>query len=278
MTGSEPLCYFDGRIQPVSATRIAVSDIGLLRGYSVFDFGRTYRGRLFQFADNIARFRRSAAELMLEVPLDDDAIGEIARSLLKNRVGESGIKLLLTGGYAGYVPDYENPNFFMMVQDLPSHDPTQMERGLKLMSAQYQRDLPHIKSTNYLNAIRLEPLKRQRGVDDIIYHSHHGVTECPRSNFFLFNGDSLVTADQQVLEGITRKVVLRLAQRSFQIESRRVEFDELFCADEAFVTSTTRAITPVVEIDGSPIGSGRPGPRTRRLMALFAEYVEGEDW
>lgn len=279
MSGEEALCYFDGRIQPVSDTHINVDDLGLMRGYAVFDFGRTYGGRLFHFVDNINRFRRSAAELALDVPLSDAEITQVAETLLQNRPPmDSGIKLLLTGGSASFTPDYENPTFLIMVLPLPEHNLSLYELGLKLMSATYQRDLPHIKSTNYINAIRLEPLKRQRGVDDIIYHSHHGVTECPRSNFFIFQGDALVTADQHILQGITREVVLDLAKQDFRIEKRRVDFEELPGADEAFITSTTRAVTPVTEIDGRPVGDGKVGPRTRRLMQLFEAYVSGGEW
>lgn len=272
----EPLCYVNGRIQPTRAATIGINDLGLLRGYGVFDFGRVYHGRLFHFERNIGRFRRSAAALSLDVPLSDGELLSITKQLIgDNPAPNTGIRLLLTGGYSTYLPQYEDPNVLIIPQLIPPKPAATYTNGIKLMTVEYQRELPHVKSTNYVNAIRLEPLKRQRGVDDMLYHAAHGVTECPRSNFFLIKDGVLITPNQHILEGITRSVILELApQANLKVETRPVPLDELRTAEEAFITSSTQGVVPVTEIDGEAVGkNGRVGPHTKTITDLFKAYT-----
>ena len=145
-------------------------------------------------------------------------------------------------------------------------------RGVKLIMVEYQRELPHVKSINYMNSIRLEPFKRKKNAFDLLYHSENGVTECPRSNFFVFQGDTLVTPSSLVLNGITRDIILKLASNHFPIEVKKIDLEELSSIDEAFVTSTSKCVVPVTKIDAHQVGNGKVGDRTRTLMQLFDEY------
>ncbi len=267
------LCYINGEILPAGRGAIGISDLALQRGYAVFDYARTYHRELFHFEDHIQRLQRSAAELHLKLPLAVKEIKNIAQNLVQQSDLENpAIRLILTGGYS-HAPLYQNPNFLIIVEELSAYPASVYAQGAKLVTVEYQRELPQIKSVNYLNSIRLDPFRREQGAFDILYHSAQGVTECPRSNFFLFLGDTLVTPSSNILLGITREIVLKLAEDHFPLEVREIDFKELSSAGEAFVTSTSKGVLPVTAIDGGLVGDGRVGDRTRTIRRLFEEYT-----
>ena len=269
-------CYVNGEIMPADEGRIGITDLALQRGYGVFDFGRTYNGKLFHFEDNLKRFRRSASALHLELPLSDQEIREIALQLIRESALKiPAIRLILTGGYSDSSLSLEHPNFIIITEELLTYPDKVYTHGANLITVEYQRELPHVKSINYLNAIRLEPLKREKKAFDILYHSENGITECPRNNFFAFIGDSLVTPSEHILHGITRKLVLQLAEKRFRVEERTLGLSELEGVDEAFVTSTSKRVLPVTRIDDRDVGDGRVGERTKAVMQLFDEYTAG---
>ena len=138
---------------------------------------------------------------------------------------------------------------------------------------EYQREHPHVKSLNYLNALRLEPHKQERGAFDLLYTNQGEITECPRNNFFVFRNGSLVTPIDKILSGITRKVVIQLAAGEFPVEERHLTITELEECQEAFITSTSKEVLPVTQIDDRKIGSGNVGELTKRTMGLFQGYV-----
>ena len=265
------LCYVNGEIKPAEEGVIGISDLSVQRGYGVFDYGRTYNGKLFHFEENLKRFRSSASELHMVPPVSDMRIREIAEELIEGSdLRTPAVRMILTGGYSETL---DAPNFIIIAEELPTYPNEIYEEGVRIIKYEYQRELPHIKSINYLNAIRLEPLKRERNASDILYHSAIGITECPRNNFFVFMGDTLVTPSDGVLHGVTRNIVLKLAAPYFRVEERRVDVEELGTADEAFVTSTTKGVLPVTEIDDSAVGEGKVGERSRTLMRLLDEYT-----
>ncbi|MDM3872314.1 aminotransferase class IV [Porticoccus sp. W117] len=266
-------CYVNGEILPKDKGTVGITDLALQRGYGVFDFGRSYNGMLFHFADNIARLRQSAAELHLDVPLGDQEITAIAQQLIDlSDLTTPAIRLLLTGGCSSL--DTRQPNLIMIAEELPTYPEVYFSQGAALMSIEYQRELPQVKSINYLNSIRLEQKKRQHNALDLLYYNRQSITESPRSNFFAFCGDTLITPAEDILYGITRKIVLQLATAEFHIEERDMPLEELASIDEAFLTSTSKNVLPVSTIDNKPIGTGSVGKNTQKLMAVFQEYLE----
>ena len=267
-------CYVNGEIKPANEGVIGITDLALQRGYGVFDYGRTYNGKLFHFDDNLERLRQSSSALHLKLPLSDQEIREIAvRLIQESNLKTPAIRLILTGGPSNSSPLLEHPNFIIIAEELPTYPGDLYLHGANLITVEYQRELPHVKSINYLNAIRLEPLKREKRAFDILYHSQNGITECPRNNFFAFLGDTLVTPSEHVLHGITRKLILQLAGNHFQVEERTLGLNELEGADEAFVTSTSKRVLPVTKIDDRGVGDGKVGERTKKIMQLFDEYT-----
>ena len=134
--------------------------------------------------------------------------------------------------------------------------------------------MPTVKSLNYISAIRGQQRARAQGAVEALYCTADGIlSECTTSNLFVFFGDQLVTPNVDVLPGITRGVALELAEDLFEVVQRPLHYDELATADEVFITSTTKELMPIVRIDDQPIGAGRPGPRTYRLLDHFHTYV-----
>lgn len=265
-------CYINGEIRSTDDSVIGVSDLALQRGYGVFDFARTYNGRLFHFDWHIERLRRSAAALHLELPIADHRIEEIATELIeRSELKRPSVRLILTGGYSSTA--FDRPNFIIIAEELPTYPRAVYSHGAKVITVEYQRELPQVKSINYLNAFRLEPLRRQKGAFDILYYSQHGLTECPRGNFFAFVGDTLVTPSDHILHGITRRLILELAANKFPIEERMMRLEELEVVDEAFITSTTKGVVPICWIDDREVGNGAVGVRTKAILQLFDEYT-----
>jgi branched-chain amino acid aminotransferase len=142
-----------------------------------------------------------------------------------------------------------------------------------------QRNAPEAKTANYIAAVRaLKEAVRRGATDALFVNEREHVLEATRSNFFIFRGDTLITPYRGILVGITRNVVLELARGNFTIEERPILLKELTIADEAFITSSSKEITPVVQIDERIIGNGKPGQRTYQLEQLFIEMVERADF
>ena len=271
----EQIASIDGTLVKGARAVIPVDDLGLQRGYAVFDYARVCCGRIFHLGDHLARFRLSADGLHLALAYSDEEITRMALDLIREfGQPEAGIRLILTGGSATAEPLLERPRFIMIAERLPSYPEAIYTGGVKLVSYEFQRDLPPVKTTNYMNAFRLDSFRRERDAFAILYLWNGRVLESPRDNFFIIRGASLVTARENVLHGITRKVVLELSRDTYAVEERDLLVEELDEADEAFITSTTKRIVPVVRIDDRTIGKGSVGTETRAIMARFRAYEE----
>jgi D-alanine transaminase/branched-chain amino acid aminotransferase len=274
-------CYSNGKILRKNEIKVGITDLVMLRGYGAFDFLRTYYGIPFRVNDYLNRFENSAGEMKLKLPLSKKKIIYVINSLLKKNNSSAkkdfGIRLLLTGGYSldSYLPAVK-PNFFILIEDLPTYPKWWSEKGIKLMIHEHHRELARVKTTNYLTAIRLADERRKQKAQDTLYVSDEKILETTRNNFFLFHGNTLVTSQEEILHGITRKAVVEIAKKKFKVEVRDVLKEELSWCTEAFITGTTRGITPVVQIDEIKIGNGRVGENTKELMKMFEELVNKE--
>ena len=150
-----------------------------------------------------------------------------------------------------------------------------LKNGIKLATVDHSRDAAEIKTTNYVEAVRaINERQKKEKFFEILYVSNGFVLEASTSNFFVFIGDKLVTPKDNILKGITRNLVIKLADKEFEVEERPLKMEELALTSEAFITATNKDIVPVVQIDEKKIGNGKPGKNTKRLMELFWEFVE----
>lgn len=277
MTVQARYCFINNQILPVSEAALQLNDLGLFRGYSIFDYFRTLKGEPFLMKPYLQRFSRSAEHLHLSVPLKEEELEAVISELISlNGLPESGVRLLLSGGYSENVFTPGSPNLVIRIENSVLPDSNVYTRGVKLISTEYLRDLPTVKTTNYLNAIRLWPEVEAAGAIELLYHWEGNWLECSRSNFFLVVDGVLLTPPATVvLPGITRGKVLALAKDAgIPVEEQILPVNILPQAAEAFITGTTKKIMPVVKVDGQQIGQGEPGPLTKKLMLLWEELEQ----
>ena len=281
----------NGRIFDQEHAVISVFDHGFLYGEGVYETLRTYNGRSFLFDRHMRRLRNSANMMALGIPLSDAEIdARFTETVRAAGLGngpdrEAYIRILVTRGVGELTYDLAacpQPSVVVIVKkhvDPPDHV---FDKGVKVCLVGIVRNhpatvSPRIKSNNLLNnALAMQEALR-RGAEEALMQNHDGdIVECSQSNFFIVTGQEVRTPPLAagLLPGITRELVLELAASAGCTASeQRITPEDLRTASEAFITGTTREITPVVAIDELTIGSGKPGPVTTRLLAVFRERV-----
>jgi branched-chain amino acid aminotransferase len=268
-------CYFNGTIGTVEATNIHITDLGLLRGYGLFDYFITYNGRPFQWDWYWERYERSAKLMCLPNPIQKEEAYQVVMGLIeKSSLDNCAIRFILTGGYSPDSISMTKPNLLIISEDIHSLKPQEYQTGIKVISHDYVRDLPEIKSIDYKHLMILQPDIKAANASDVLFHKRGYVSELSRSNIFLFKENTLITPNRKVLRGITRRFVLELAKSHFKIEERNVELKELFSADEVFTTSTTKRVLPITQIDKTTLSNGKIGSKTMFLLDLMNEKVK----
>ena len=254
-------------------------------GDAVWEGLRLYRGRIFRLDEHLARLRRSARALAFsQVPSDEEIVAEIRRTLAANAMIDNvHIRLTLTRGVkitSGMDPRLNQSGPTLIV--LPEHKPPVYDAaGIRLVTASVRRTGPDsldpkIHHNNLLTSILAKIEANVAGADDAIMLDQRGfVAETNATHIFLVSGGSLGTPTTAACpEGITRQAVLDIAaEAGVPYLVGDYSLTEVYAADEAFVTGTMGGLTPVLAVDGRPIGAGRPGPVTLRLMDLFAELT-----
>ncbi len=271
------LWYLDGCWMHPNEMTISINDTAVLRGYSAFESLRTYDRRPFHLDEHINRLYHSADLIELGIPWPREHVVAAAQEIIaRNSYKHATIRIYVTGGVSedGVLPS-DTPSLALLITPLGERDMQRFARGYRVITTRLQREAPEAKTTNYLAAMRALKEAAQRNADDALYiNEQDHVLEATRSNFFIFRGDTLVTPRAGVLIGVTRNVVLELARGRFAIEERPILLDELPLADEAFVTSSSKEIMPVIQVDDVIIGNGFSGPRTTELEQRFIEMIE----
>ena len=227
------------------------NDLSIQRGYGVFDFFRVTDFIPAYLDDHLDRLQFSADEMRLKIPYSRQRLKDIIFELVrKNQIPDCGIKITLTGGYTNDGFSISSPNLVISHHLFQPPDQKILDNGIKLVTWEHQRQLPHIKSIDYLMAIWLQPFILKEKADDVLYHQNGFVTECPRSNFFIVTRENqVVTPKHHILKGITRKRILETIGREFEVLERPVSLEDIQKASEAFISSTTKLIVPVQQID-----------------------------
>ena len=270
-------CYFNGKIVPASEALIHPDDLGVLRGYGVFDVLKTVNGKIFLFDEHFKRLSDSADYLGVKLPVKKTEIEEVIKKLIsKNKTKEASIRIVLTGGRSADAMHFDSntPTFYILVSEFKPLADDLLKNGIKLAIVNHSRDAAEIKTTNYVEAVKnINERQKKEKFFEILYVSSGVVLEAATSNFFVFIGDKLIAPKDNILKGITRNLVIKLAQKEFEAEERPLKTEELALASEAFITATNKDVVPVVQIDGQKINDGKPGKNTKRVMELFAEFV-----
>jgi branched-chain amino acid aminotransferase len=269
----DKFCFLNGQIVPISEAKVSVFDIGILRGYGVYDGIAAFDGKPFRFADHWERFVKGAHFLNLNIPITEDACEKKIKELLEknSHTGRANVRMILTGGPTmnGIEYDFEAPTFYIITEQ---HQPLSLDyylNGAKLVTYPFQRQYPEIKTTNYITAVNMQNFKKEEGAAEILFVNEGQVLECSTSNICIVKDGAISTPAENVLGGITIKTISEI----IPVTARMIGEEELKAADEAFITSSFKDIVPITQIDDFQIGNGEVGPVTKGLMERFAKLI-----
>ncbi len=266
--------FLNDTFLPTADAALSINDLAIQRGYGIFDFLKTIDGRPVFLDDHLDRFFHSAARMRLPVGKTREELTAVIAGLReRNRFPDSGIRITLTGGISTDSISLGRPSL-IITQHPMAPAGVECVPPVRLISYAHQRQLADVKTINYLMAIHLQPLIRERGASDVLYHQDGIITECPRCNFFLVTaGNTLVTPARNMLKGITRMKVLALAaDTGLRVEERDIHLNEISTASEAFITSTSRHLIPISHLDDQVIVAAT-GPITRQLNTALYTLV-----
>ena len=274
---SEATYYVNGEFVPIAEAALPLNDLGIVRGYGVFDLLRTYGTTPFRLRDHIRRLESSAAQIGLAMPWSRQELEEIVlQTYQRNEIPDASIRIVVTGGPSqNFMTPQGKSSLVVMVHPVSPYPERYYTEGCKATSTLIERTMATVKSLNYIGAIMaMNDADKSGAVEAIYLDNHDRLTEGTRANLFVVRGDLLVTPREGVLKGITRQVVLDLATANdFEVVEGPIHYHDLGNLDEAFLTSTTKEVLPIVQIDEHVIGTGKPGPHTQRIIELFHKYV-----
>ncbi len=277
------IVYLNGSLIPRSQARISALDYGFLYGFGLFETMRAYGGQVFRLDSHLNRLARSAE--ILGLPIEAlDLKGAVRDTIQANKLSDARVRITISIGEGGMVPDpstCRQPTVLILAGHYKPYPEQVYEKGFRAVVSSIRRNsqspLSRLKSANYLENMLAKQEARAAGVDEAICLNEKGLlAEASMSNIFLVNDGILRTSGEEsgILPGITREVVLELAsQLDINTFEQDIRLDELFQAQEAFLTNSLMEIMPLTEIDGKPVGSGRPGSLTKRLMVEYKKLV-----
>ena len=274
--------YIDGKYHDEKNAKISVFDHGLLYGDGIFEGIRAYNGRVFKLKEHIDRLFYSAKAILLSIPMSHaDLMKATVETCRKNKIRNGYIRLVVTRGVGGLGLNpnkCKKPSIIIIADKIQLYPAEYYERGLDIITVPTVRNLhsalnPAIKSLNYLNNILAKIEANNGGCEEAVMLNSEGfVSECTGDNLFIVKGSQLLTPPLSAgaLYGITRGVVMDLGRdQGLQVSEPNLTRYDLFNADECFLTGTGAELIPVVKIDGRVIGSGKPGPVTRKLVESY---------
>lgn len=277
------IVYVNGDFVPEADAKVSVFDRGFLMADGVYEVTSVLDGRIVDFEGHAKRLARSLGELDMACPVDDDALLAIHRELVaQNGVVEGMVYLQITRGapterdFAFPDPAQVPSTIVLFTQSKPGLADSPMARkGMRVISIPDARwGRRDIKTVQLLYPSMGKMMAKAAGVDDAWMVEDGVVTEGTSNNAYIVKDGAIITRQlgHEILAGITRAAVLRFAREAqLRIEERPFTIAEAQAADEAFITSATTFVMPVVEIDGMPVGNGAPGPVAGRLREIYLE-------
>ncbi len=275
--------YVNGDYLPETEATVSIFDRGFLMADGVYEVTSVLDGKLIDFAGHLARLERSLSELDMKKPAAFDDLLDIHRELVRvNDITDGLVYLQVTRGsdgdrdFAFPDPATTEPTLVLFTQSKPGlADNPAAKAGIKVIGIEDIRwGRRDIKTVQLLYPSMGKMMAKAAGADDAWMVEDGHVTEGTSNNAYIVKGGRIITRQlsNDILHGITRAAVLRFAREAqMQVEERPFTIDEAKAADEAFVTSASAFVMPVVEIDGAVIGTGKPGPVATRLREIYLE-------
>lgn len=284
----EELVYLNGKLLPSSQAWLSPFDHGFLYGYGLFETMRAYSGRVFRLAQHLDRLKRSVAFMGLTEKLAHyDLARAVSDTIQANHLSDARVRLTVSAGPGEVVPDPDRcgePTVFVIARPYTPLSHQVYERGFRACLSSLRRDslspLSRLKSCSYLLSVLARREAELAGADEALLLNEKGeLTEGSISNLFIVSGGMVLTPSLEggILPGITRETVLELASSlGTKVLERRLVPGDLFQAEEAFLTNSLLEIMPLTMVDSKPVGSGHPGPLTRKLMSAYRQLVLAE--
>jgi branched-chain amino acid aminotransferase len=277
--------YVNGRITPADQAVVPVYDHGFVYGEGVYETLRTYHRVPFLYDRHMRRLRQSAAALRLEVPFDDGTLlGWIDETIAAaGPLDQAYIRVLLTRGVGDLNYDPKStpaPTTVIIVKPFEPPAARVVTEGIRISLVDMLRNHPKsvnpvIKSNNLLNNALAMQAAYRAGAEEALMCNYRGeLTECSQANFFMVRGGAALTpvSAAGLLEGVTRAFIFELG-RELGIDVREEVLlpKDLESAEEMFITSTTRELSPVVKVDDRVVGAGTPGAITKQLLERYQQ-------
>jgi branched-chain amino acid aminotransferase group I len=280
------IIYHNGRLISRSEARLSLLDHGFLYGYGLFETMRAYNRYIFRLDRHLARLRHSAETIGLANKLAAfDLEAACTKTLEANRLKDARLRLTISAGEGDIMPDPStcpNPTVLVTAQNLVPPPQEKYESGFKAALSSLHRNsqspLARLKSTCYMENILALMAARAAGCDEAILLNEQGyLAEGSITNIFLISKGELITPSLEsgVLPGITREAVLEIARAAnIKTQERQVELKELIEAEEAFVTNSILELMPLTWFEGKPIGTGKPGQLTKKLLSAYRKLID----
>ena len=276
------IVYLNGEYLPEAEAKISIFDRGFVMGDAVYEVTCVLDGKLTDFEGHIARLNRSLKELQMVCDIGRDEWLEIHRKLVElNGLKLGGVYLQVTRGNAGdrdfhFPPAGTPPTVVLYTQEQPQMlDGAKVKKGVKVVSVPDLRwGRRDIKTTQLLWASIAKMTAEAQGADDAWFVEDGFVTEGSSNNCYIVKGNTIITRplSNDILHGITRASLMKiLAERQMKIEERLFTIAEAQEADEAFFTSASAFVTPIISVDGVVLGEGTPGPVSQKLREIYIE-------
>ncbi len=274
--------YLNGEFLPLARASISVLDRGFIFGDGIYEVIPVYGGRLFRLSHHLQRLDQSLADIHMSNPLDHSQWQQLLEELVeRNGGGEQSLYLQLTRGAAPRdlsIPAEITPTLFVMSSPVGEVDVAMLRCGLRAITAEDIRwQHCNIKTTSLLPNVLLRHEADRAGVEEVIIVRHGEVTEGSASNIFIVDKGVIATPPKggHLLPGITRDLLVELcARHGIQCEERPISEQALLEADEIWLTSSSREIMPIIELNAAAIANGRPGPIWERVISHYQAYKQ----
>lgn len=264
---------------------LSITDVGILRGYGVFEATRTYNnGKILLLKQHLERLKNSCKKMRIEYSPNISEIENLIHSLInvsnlnpgtvakQSIIPDYLIKIIITGGASedGFSFNPKTPTEIVLIMPLHEVPKEHYTNGVSLVTSKHQREHYEVKTLNYIHGVLELPKRENVGAFETLYISRRLIRECTTSNFFLIKENTVITPSGGILMGITRQAVVDLCKKyNINVQARPIKENELFSADETFITGSNKGIIPVVAIDSRKISTGKPGSITQKLIDLY---------
>lgn len=275
---SDFIHFLNGKFVTEVELLISPRDLGFTRGYSVADFLVTHNHIPFKLTEHVDRLFNSADIIGLKLPWGKEEIIQWAKETLdkNDKESEKTLKIIVSGGNSHSMHQATVPTIVMIVDAYIRPPASYYENGVKAIAVKYKRQYPEAKHTNYVEAIRQLSQANSSDIDEVIYYDDSQVFEGAGCNLFAVINDRLVTPKSNIVEGITRNVLLEILKLDIPIEVRDFSYEELLTATEVFLTGSSKEVRGVVKINDRAVGDGKVGEITKEVSRQYTRFADSK--